>query len=427
MTVFNPPIYVSFLSYLFAALGVLFWFFTYQIKKDQGWLNGFMERTNLKLSKFQFNGSNIEEINSKIAKFEFDYSEKKKIIDDLMNERNLLVSKSEDLRENRIPNLKSKINECEGKTSSIINNSKISSLEEYIKKLEEKNDIIAGLKNIVEDMMDYFDNQYQDKLKLLNKTRIELNKFEKFKNDSIGISYNEEKLEQLSQVKDELINKRDNIRTKIDDILEEFAQIEKEANNILDLEDNYLYCSTSQELKNVKETLKFFIQEHKDLREEILFLEEILNEIANEEKEKISRLLSDQSSVIDYFKKITNGMYTFVKFDTESSRIMVRRKDGVILDADKISGGTYDQLYFCIRLALGEKLLQDEPGFFILDDPFLKSDTSRLTNQLDMLKEISDLGWQIIYFSSKDEVKDLLRQDIQIGNVNYIEFKQILS
>ncbi len=66
-----------------------------------------------------------------------------------------------------------------------------------------------------------------------------------------------------------------------------------------------------------------------------------------------------------------------------------------------LAGGAYDQLYFSIRLALAEKILKGKTGFFILDDPFIKSDHKRLAKQMDLLKKISKLGWQIIYFSSK--------------------------
>ena len=68
-----------------------------------------------------------------------------------------------------------------------------------------------------------------------------------------------------------------------------------------------------------------------------------------------------------------------------------------------------DQLYFAVRVALGSKLLPDEKAFFLLDDPFIKSDTQRLKKQLGMLLELSRIGWQVLYFSAKDEVKNMLK------------------
>lgn len=90
-----------------------------------------------------------------------------------------------------------------------------------------------------------------------------------------------------------------------------------------------------------------------------------------------------------------------------------------------LSSGAYDQLYFAVRIALGERLLQSEKGFFILDDPFLKSDSKRLRQQLDMLVEISKQGWQILYFSAKDEVVSTLNHHIDSGLVALQEAPQV--
>jgi len=38
-----------------------------------------------------------------------------------------------------------------------------------------------------------------------------------------------------------------------------------------------------------------------------------------------------------------------------------------------------------------------------------------------MLRKIIDSGWQILYFSCKGEVKELLKKDIKEGKVQYIE------
>ena len=97
------------------------------------------------------------------------------------------------------------------------------------------------------------------------------------------------------------------------------------------------------------------------------------------------------------------------------------------LPAEKLSGGAYDQLYLSIRLALGDKLLKGKKGFFIMDDPLVKADPDRLQAQIQILKKISELGWQVIYFSSKGEIKDALKEDIKGGTINYVEVEGIFS
>ena len=100
--------------------------------------------------------------------------------------------------------------------------------------------------------------------------------------------------------------------------------------------------------------------------------------------------------------------------------IEVLRSDGQRLNAWQLSGGAYDQLYLCIRISLGEKLLSGKKGFFILDDPFLKSDTRRLVNQINFLRDLAAHGWQVIFFTAKDEVKTVLAGAIERGEVRLI-------
>ncbi|GAH45147.1 unnamed protein product [marine sediment metagenome] len=103
--------------------------------------------------------------------------------------------------------------------------------------------------------------------------------------------------------------------------------------------------------------------------------------------------------------------------------IKVKNKHNEIFEIYQLSGGALDQLNFAIRLALGEKLLQENPGFFILDDPFIKSDSMRLKNQTALLRTISQLGWQILYFTCKDEIISIFKPDIDNDSLNFLEIK----
>jgi len=62
-----------------------------------------------------------------------------------------------------------------------------------------------------------------------------------------------------------------------------------------------------------------------------------------------------------------------------------------------------------------------------MDDPFIKADPDRLRRQIETLNKISELGWQVIYFSAKGEIKDTLKEDIEKGDINYIEVQGIFS
>ena len=86
------------------------------------------------------------------------------------------------------------------------------------------------------------------------------------------------------------------------------------------------------------------------MKEEAQQVIAIFEEIAAEEKARVAELFGTGSPVSGYFSRITGGLYETVFYDRAEELIKVRRRDGVVLAADKLSGGAYDQLYLSIRL-----------------------------------------------------------------------------
>ena len=62
-----------------------------------------------------------------------------------------------------------------------------------------------------------------------------------------------------------------------------------------------------------------------------------------------------------------------------------------------------------------------------MDDPFIKADPNRLHRQIEMLKKISESGWQVMYFSAKGEIRNVLEEDIEKGTINSVEIQGIFS
>ena len=136
-------------------------------------------------------------------------------------------------------------------------------------------------------------------------------------------------------------------------------------------------------------------------------------------------MFGEGSRISTIYSEITDALYLAVYYDAEEGGIRILRSDGKQLQPAWLSSGAYDQLYFAVRIALGEQLLKSEKGFFILDDPFLKSDSKRLRQQLEMLVELSHQGWQILYFSAKDEIVSTLSHHIDSGIISLQEAPQI--
>jgi len=153
-----------------------------------------------------------------------------------------------------------------------------------------------------------------------------------------------------------------------------------------------------------------WIEEHEFRRECALEALSIFQEIGLEEEEKVQALFNQDSPAGAYFSAFTEGRYSALDYDPRSRTIMAVPREGPALAAHRLSGGAYDQLYFAIRLALGERLLEGEKGFFILDDPYIKADLNRLARQLEQLLRLSERGWQFLYFTAKQEVVDTLQK-----------------
>jgi len=133
-----------------------------------------------------------------------------------------------------------------------------------------------------------------------------------------------------------------------------------------------------------------------------------LDMLEEEEKAKVKVVFKEGNLASQLFSKTTYGRYSEVEYDYESEKIIVRRPTGETFAVEKLSRGARDQLYLSIRVALGQMLLEGKNGFFIMDDAFISSDDKRIKKQIYLLKTISDMGWQTVYFSAKKGAIDLL-------------------
>ncbi len=239
-----------------------------------------------------------------------------------------------------------------------------------------------------------------------------------YAHEAVDLKYDETVVPRLREQLDSLENTRQELAEILKERTEQLRDLEKDVNELLGpANDSYLPCQTTVDLENAYKKIEDWIKGREDKRRSALTALEIFDQLSAEEEQKVTALFGVTSPVSKYFSKITSGRYREVIFDSRSTQIKVIYADGNELDASQLSGGAYDQLYFSIRLALGEKLLEGGKGFFVLDDPFIKADYNRLKILLEMLEEISDSGWQIIYFSAKSEVKKALEEKINCGKV----------
>ena len=199
-----------------------------------------------------------------------------------------------------------------------------------------------------------------------------------------------------------------------------------EANRVLNPPET-LPGETIEDLRVLQDRLQEFSNQVEERKESALTAIRLFERIERAEEEKVRDLFGESDLASGFFREITGGAYQEVVYDPGEGELRVVRPSGETLRADQLSTGTFDQLYFATRLALAHQLFGGEPGFLLLDDPFLASDQVRLANQLDMLVQLARQGWQILYFSVKEEVVeglDRLNGDAP-GGITGIRLKQL--
>ena len=224
------------------------------------------------------------------------------------------------------------------------------------------------------------------------------------------VKYNEKKSQKLTSDISSLREEISNLDGKLNQHKIDLGDFSKRISR-LDI-NSVLFDDINIEIENI-ETLIFakhrinsfidFIKNRTEICRKAL---EIIDRIQIEEKDKINQLFDEDSVSINFFKDITNGRYINIRFDSEKNSIFVKKANDEEISADKLSEGTYDQLYLAIRVDLAQRILDNDVGFLIMDDIFLSYDKDRLLEGIRVLKKLSDLGWQIIYFTAKDEIRD---------------------
>ena len=165
-------------------------------------------------------------------------------------------------------------------------------------------------------------------------------------------------------------------------------------------------------LKTREKALSFSLTEESDdydsLYEQKLALEKKLNTVtlaaealrlAHEKMQKnFTPSLSEKASF--YLGRISDGRHTRIFCNEEFS---VQVDSDIPRESGFFSGGTVDQIYLSIRLALIDMLFKDKSCTLILDQPFLQYDDTRKKHAVELLETLTN-NRQILLFTSDKSV-----------------------
>jgi len=242
--------------------------------------------------------------------------------------------------------------------------------------------------------------------------------------ESVEIEYEEGDLKKAEEKLDKLEKEKEGVKAEVDqydEILKEFDSGISQTIDSRFIDEKPVNVSSVEDLDAASRQLENFISSLEDMVEASTNAIEILEEMEEEEEDEFNRIFREDSYAVEMFNNATNGNYTDIKYEKESRELKVVRSDGKELDPEALSQGTYDLLYMSIRLKLAREIL-GEPGFLVLDNAFVHSDIERIKREIEFLTQLEDEGWQIIYFTFRDDVRELLDEKTEVRELEGLDF-----
>jgi uncharacterized protein YhaN len=138
--------------------------------------------------------------------------------------------------------------------------------------------------------------------------------------------------------------------------------------------------------------------------EEALMLDREALDLAHDTLSELSKRLRREFApalnkrVGEILGKITSGKYSDIRISPDLEMSVVHPETGSQREASLLSGGTVDQCYFALRVAIAEAITKKDELPFFLDDSFVQYDDTRLAGALEVLATLA-VKHQIVIFS----------------------------
>jgi predicted nucleic acid-binding Zn-ribbon protein len=158
-------------------------------------------------------------------------------------------------------------------------------------------------------------------------------------------------------------------------------------------------------IQNLQERRKGVANEYREITAEIIagmLVNDVLEDNRAQEKEKIGERLSSPE-VKNAISSIT-GRYKDVRYEEE--QVLIEDEFGSF-KLSELSTGAREQVLLGLRMGFAEQIFKQRELFLLLDDAFQHADWSRRKRLVDQSVALAKKGWQIIYFTMDDHIRDL--------------------
>ncbi|MCW1734430.1 ATP-binding protein [Anaerorudis cellulosivorans] len=309
---------------------------------------------------------------------------------------------------------------------------KLSELEEELQKLknleEEKQRIEALLKRNEEELeevseqisVDFFhllhsmveEGDWENRLNELTEqnTRI-TNEINKLSGELTGLGVNpahyiendpgiEYDANRLSDIEKEIQELENNLKA----LEEENRALKGDVAKLVDASVNDDWNTIIEKLyEKQKDTLEQLKQKEASIVAGIL-VHQAIDEFQSKEDERVQATINSP----DFSRTLLYITGRYDKLMPYGDQIAISSDMGDF-DMRDLSTGTKEQVLFALRVSLAKKIMNDS-AFFILDDAFQHSDYDRRPKLIDQLFDLSDAGWQIIYLTMDDHIRELFAE-----------------
>ncbi len=173
------------------------------------------------------------------------------------------------------------------------------------------------------------------------------------------------------------------------------------------------------------ETLRGYEEELLETRATLIaghFVKRVRDALQSKDDAALERHLAGPE-IAGLVKAFTDGAYDRV--EVKGDGVLACRGEKVRYEMANLSRGAQEQVLLALRIGIARKLTGKDRLFIILDDAFQYSDWERRAPLVEKMADLARDGWQVIYFTMDDDIRDRFNQvGKQLGkDYKYIELK----
>lgn len=165
------------------------------------------------------------------------------------------------------------------------------------------------------------------------------------------------------------------------------------------------------ELSSLEPEIDYYNSVHSSLEIALSVLKECEEELKSGFSPELNK------SVNEILAILTNNKYTEIKLSDDYTAFIKEPENSEIKNAENLSGGTYDLIYFAIRLGILKNIFPEKIPLLVLDDTFLQLDDERQKLAINYLSETKELV-QGYYFTCHKDVLNKFMEQKNISVVN---------